>query len=97
MGVRPLRLSIGTSLTPSIKAAIPVFCCRASALFAPMWPSCFVRTHLTLDEGNETHELDARPTLIMAKGQGKWQIVALQNTKISEIPAAAQAAGRLAS
>jgi hypothetical protein len=33
----------------------------------------------------------------MVKEQEKWQIVALQNTRISEMPAEAQAASRLAS
>jgi len=34
--------------------------------------------------------------LIVVKEQDKWQIVAFQNTKISEVPVAAQAAARLA-
>jgi uncharacterized protein (TIGR02246 family) len=56
----------------------------------------FVQSHLKFNEGAEVREIDTRPTLIMVKEQGKWQIVALQNTRISEIPAVAQAAGRLA-
>ena len=56
----------------------------------------FVKAHLQFCEGNESRDLDARPTLIIAKDQGKWQIVAFQNTRISEMPAAAQAASRLA-
>jgi len=32
----------------------------------------------------------------VVKEQDKWQIVAFQNTKVSEVPAAAQAAARLA-
>jgi len=47
-------------------------------------------------EGNEGREIETRPTLIVVKENGKWQIVAFQNTKISEVPAAAQAAARLA-
>jgi hypothetical protein len=47
-------------------------------------------------EGNEAREIESRPTLIMVKEQGKWQIVAFQNTRISEVPAAAQAAASLA-
>jgi len=42
-------------------------------------------------EGNETRELETRPTLIVVK-----EIVAVQNTKITEVPAAAQGAARLA-
>jgi len=34
--------------------------------------------------------------LVAPKEQEKWQIVAFQNTKISEVPAAAQPAARLA-
>ena len=48
-------------------------------------------------EGNEARELETLPTLIVVKEQDKWQIVAFQNTKVSEVPAAAQAAARLAS
>src|SRR5947208_16744440 len=47
-------------------------------------------------QGNEAREIETRPTLIVVKEQDKWQIVAFQNTKISEVPAAAQAAARLA-
>ena len=42
------------------------------------------------------NEIQTRPTLIVVKEQGKWQIVAFQNTKISEVPTAAQSAARLA-
>jgi len=48
-------------------------------------------------EGNEPREIETRPTLVVIKEQDKWQIVAFQNTKVSEVPAAAQAAARLAS
>jgi len=37
-------------------------------------------------------DFDTRPTMLMLKEQAKWQIVALQKTRISEVPAAAQAA-----
>ena len=43
-------------------------------------------------EGNEAREIETRPTLIVVKEQDKWQIVAFQNTKISEVPAAARLA-----
>jgi ketosteroid isomerase-like protein len=56
----------------------------------------FARAQVTFKEGNEARELQTRPTLIVVKEQDKWQIVAFQNTKISEVPAAAQAAARLA-
>jgi len=56
----------------------------------------FARCHVKFKEGNEPREIETRPTLTIVKEQGKWQIVAFQNTKISEVPAAAQAAARLA-
>jgi uncharacterized protein (TIGR02246 family) len=56
----------------------------------------FARAHVDFNEGNETRELETRPTLIIAKEKAKWQIVALQNTRISEVPPAAQDAARLA-
>jgi hypothetical protein len=56
----------------------------------------FARAHVKFKEGKEAREIETRPTLIVVKEQDKWQIVAFQNTKISEVPAAAQAAARLA-
>ena len=47
-------------------------------------------------EGNEAREIETRLTLIVVKEQDKWEIVAFQNTKISKVPAAGQAAARLA-
>jgi uncharacterized protein (TIGR02246 family) len=55
----------------------------------------FLRANLKFFEGTVAREMDARPTLIMAKEQGKWQIMAFQNTRTTEMPAAAQAASRL--
>jgi uncharacterized protein (TIGR02246 family) len=56
----------------------------------------FARAHVKFKENNETREIETRPTLIVVKEQAKWQIVAFQNTKISEVPTAAQDAARLA-
>ena len=56
----------------------------------------FARMHLELAQGAPMPDFDTRPTMVMAKEQGKWQIDFLQNTRISEIPAAAQAAAGLA-
>jgi hypothetical protein len=52
--------------------------------------------HVKLKEGNEPREMDTRPTLVVVQEDAKWQIVAFQNTRISEVPSAAQAAARLA-
>ena len=56
----------------------------------------FAGMHVQFKEGNEMREIETRRTLVVVKEQGKWQIVAFQNTKISEVPTAAQAAAHLA-
>ncbi len=56
----------------------------------------FARARVTFTEGDEAREIQTRPTMVVVKEQDKWQIVTFQNTKISEVPAAAQAAARLA-
>ena len=56
----------------------------------------FARARVNFQDGNVAREIDTRPTLIVAKQEEAWQIVAFQNTKISEVPTAAQAAARLA-
>jgi len=56
----------------------------------------FAHMHVKFKENNETREIETRPTLIVVKEQAKWQIVTFQNTKISEVPTAAQDAARLA-
>ena len=56
----------------------------------------FSQMHLAQAPGAAMPDFDTRPTMVMAKEQGTWQIVTLQNTRISEVPAAAQAAARLA-
>jgi uncharacterized protein (TIGR02246 family) len=56
----------------------------------------FTQGHLRFSEAGEPRSMDARPTLIVVKQQGQWQIVAFQNTKISEVPPDALAASRLA-
>lgn len=56
----------------------------------------FAQMHLSLGQGAPMPDFDTRPTMVMVKEQNKWQIVALQNTRISEVPVAAQAAARLA-
>lgn len=56
----------------------------------------FARAQVNFHEGTEAREIETRPTLIVAKQKAGWHIVAFQNTKISEVPIAAQAAARLA-
>lgn len=57
----------------------------------------FSRAHLKYYQGDKPLEMDTRPTFIMSKEPAGWQIVAFQNTRISEMPVAAQAVRRLAS
>ena len=45
----------------------------------------FLRQHLEFAEGGPVDELDARPTIIAERIEDKWHIVALQNTRISEV------------
>ncbi len=56
----------------------------------------FAQMHLALTQDAPKPDFNTRPTMVMVKEQGKWQIFALQNTRISEVPAAAQTAARLA-
>lgn len=73
------------------------FVLRSTRFLRPDVAVVFARAQVKFKEGNEAREIETRPTLIVVKEQDKWQIVAFQNTKISEVPAAAQVAARLAS
>ena len=72
------------------------FVLRSIRFLRPDVAVIFARAHVKFTEGNEEREVETRTTLIVVKEQGKWQIVALQNTRISEVPAAPQGAARLA-
>jgi uncharacterized protein (TIGR02246 family) len=72
------------------------FMLRSIRFVRPDVAIVFTRAHLNFNEGNETREMETRPTLIVVKEEAKWQIVSFQNTKISEVPTAAQDAARLA-
>jgi uncharacterized protein (TIGR02246 family) len=50
----------------------------------------FLRQYLQFHEGGALTELEARPTLIADKRDGKWQIVHLQNTRITEAGASSK-------
>lgn len=52
----------------------------------------FLRQHLELAEDSVVPELDARPTIVAESIDGKWHIVALQNTRISDVGAATRPA-----
>jgi uncharacterized protein (TIGR02246 family) len=72
------------------------FTVRSIRLLRPEVAIAFTEAKLKFHDGKQAREIDARPTLTVVKEQGKWQIAALQNTRISEMPAAAAAASRLA-
>jgi uncharacterized protein (TIGR02246 family) len=55
----------------------------------------FSNGRLQFPEGNATPEVRARPTFVMVKDEGQWQIVAFQNTRIAEMPPTHEAASRL--
>lgn len=68
------------------------FVLRSIRFLRPDVAVVFARTQVKFKEGDEARELETRPTLIVVKEQDKWQIVAFQNTKVSEVPAAARLA-----
>jgi uncharacterized protein (TIGR02246 family) len=73
-----------------------LFFLRGIRFVRPEVAVVFAQAHLKFNEGNETREMQTRPTLIVVKEQGKWLIVTFQNTRISEMPMPAQAAAHLA-
>jgi uncharacterized protein (TIGR02246 family) len=75
------------------KGSHATFTLRNIRFLRPDVAIVFARAHVKFKEGNE---IETRPTLIVVKEQSKWHVVVFQNTKISEVPAAAQAAARLA-
>lgn len=72
------------------------FMLRSIRFLRPNVAVVFARAHVKFKENNERREIETRPTLIVVKEQAKWQIVVFQNTKVSDVPAAAQVAARLA-
>jgi uncharacterized protein (TIGR02246 family) len=72
------------------------FMLRSIRFLRPDVAVVFAGAHLQFKEGNEIREMNTRPTLVVVKEQSNWRIVTFQNTKISEMPTAAQAAARLA-
>jgi uncharacterized protein (TIGR02246 family) len=50
----------------------------------------FLRQNLQFAENGVARELDARPTMVAENADGKWRIIALQNTRISEVGGAAE-------
>jgi len=78
------------------KDSVASFTLRSIRFVRPDVAVVFARASVNFKERNEARVIETRPTLIVAKEGEKWQIVAFQNTKVSDVPAAAQAAARLA-
>jgi uncharacterized protein (TIGR02246 family) len=57
----------------------------------------FVQARLKFYEAREAREIQARPTMIAVRENGRWQLAAFQNTRISEMPAAVKTPGGHAS
>jgi uncharacterized protein (TIGR02246 family) len=72
------------------------FTLRSIRFVRPDVAVVLARMQLKFQEKNQPREIETRPTLIVVREQEKWQIVMFQNTRISEVPAAAQAAAQLA-
>jgi uncharacterized protein (TIGR02246 family) len=73
-----------------------VFEIRSIRFLRPDVAIVFTRSRLEFTDPAGPRTMDTRPTLIVAKQEGQWQIAAFQNTRISEMPAAAVEASRLA-
>ena len=73
------------------------FVLRGIRFLRPDVEAVFARSQVKFKEGNDGREIETRPTLIVIKEQDRWRFVTYQNTKIYEVPAAAQAVARLAS
>jgi uncharacterized protein (TIGR02246 family) len=78
------------------KGSHATFTSRSIRFVRPDVAVAFGQAHVDFQENNEPREINTRPTMIVVKEQARWKIVAFQNTRISEVPAAAHAAARLA-
>jgi uncharacterized protein (TIGR02246 family) len=78
------------------KGSYASFTLRSIRFLRPDVAVVFAHAHVKFKENNDTRQIETRPTLVVVKEEAKWQIVTFQNTKISEVPTAAQDAARLA-
>ncbi len=75
------------------KGSRATFSVRSLRMLRPDVAVVWTRALVTTAQGNE---VDTRPTMVLVKDGGKWQIVMFQNTRVAEIPAAAKVAASLA-
>jgi uncharacterized protein (TIGR02246 family) len=78
------------------KGSIATFTLRSIRFVRPDVAVVFARAQVKCKEGGSRPEIETRPTLVVVKEQAMWRVVAFQNTKITEVPIAAQAAAQLA-
>jgi len=71
------------------------FTLRSIRFLRPDAAIVFTCARLQFHDGIEACAMESRPTMIVVKEKGLWRIAALQNTRVSEMPAAAEAAKRL--
>lgn len=72
------------------------FVLRSIRFLRPDVAAAFATACVKFKEGDEVRKITTRPTLIVVKEPAGWRIVVFQNTRISEMPAAARAAAELA-
>jgi uncharacterized protein (TIGR02246 family) len=95
-GRRAIEASHRVILDTIYKGSEARFTVQSIRTIRPGVAVAFTRAHLSYYQGDKPLEMDTRPTFIMSKEPAGWQIVACQNTRVSEMPVAAQAASRLA-
>jgi len=68
------------------KGSTAEFKLRSVRFVGPDVAVVFCFAHLKFGQGSETQKIATRPTFTMAREQGNWQIVAFQNTRVSDLP-----------
>ncbi|HZU26198.1 MAG TPA: SgcJ/EcaC family oxidoreductase [Bryobacteraceae bacterium] len=63
---------------------------RSVRFLRPDVAMVLVEARLQFRENGEAREIQARPTMIAVRNDGRWAVEAFQNTRISEMPAAAR-------
>lgn len=70
------------------KGRRPKFVLRNTRFVRPDVAIVFAGAHVDFHEGKEAGAIDTLPTMVVAKERETWEIVAFQNTRITEMPAA---------
>jgi uncharacterized protein (TIGR02246 family) len=86
-GRQAIRAAISMILGTIYKGSTVHYSVEKIKFLRPDIALVFLRQHLQFAEDSVTDELDARPTMVAERIEDKWRIVALQNTRISEVGA----------